>query len=111
MRHPIIVVVGIIKKQNKDLLTKRHDPKRPFVHNTWEFPGGGLNFGELVEKCLRREIREELDVDIEIINLILDIYEKYIPKENWLGIVLGFLCKLNNADEKIKLNYEAREYS
>jgi 8-oxo-dGTP pyrophosphatase MutT (NUDIX family) len=34
----------------------------------WEFPGGGLDFGENYKECLAREIREEMGLDVISIN-------------------------------------------
>lgn len=106
-----VVVVAIIKNRNKYLLTKRNDPKRPIVHQSWQFPGGGLKFGETLEQCLHRETKEEIGVDVKIVKLAPFLHEKAIKKEGWHGVAIGFLCKLKKQNPKIKLNHEATEYS
>ena len=58
------VVAAVIRKEGKILITQRPDD----VHlaKLWEFPGGKVEAGESLQSALRREIREELRVDIVV---------------------------------------------
>lgn len=70
MRNQIIVAalgLPISKDGKKILLTKRHAPGRPLEHDKWQIAGGGMNFGETLEACVKREIFEELHVKCQII--------------------------------------------
>ncbi|MEH6855298.1 8-oxo-dGTP diphosphatase MutT [Priestia megaterium] len=58
------VVAAIIKEKDQILIAQRHS-KDPLA-GKWEFPGGKLETGETPEECLVREIREELQVEVEI---------------------------------------------
>ena len=63
LRHPVDVAVGVlINPQGEFLLTSR--PEGKVYAGYWEFPGGKLEAGETVEVALRRELIEELGIEI-----------------------------------------------
>ena len=88
MSHPILVTAAIIKKDGKFLLTQR--PKD--IHNSlrWEFPGGKVDFGEDLRKCLEREINEELGIEIKA-NEILE-YSSHVYHGKKHIVLVGFHC-------------------
>jgi len=58
------VTAGIIWKDRRLLIARRRPDD--LLGGLWEFPGGKREDGESLEECLRREIREELDIAIRI---------------------------------------------
>ena len=70
----INVVAAVIRNQDKVFATARGygDYK-----GQWEFPGGKIEPGETSQKALIREIKEELDTDIEVGDLIETIEYDY----------------------------------
>ena len=85
----IEVSAALIFHQGRLLITQRH----PDAHlgGLWEFPGGKREAGETFEACLRREIREELGVDIAVDALFEDITHVYPEKTVHLKF---FNCRL-----------------
>jgi len=62
-RVPVDVAVGVlIDRDGQFLLTSR--PEGKVYAGYWEFPGGKLEAGESVEEALRRELHEELGIEI-----------------------------------------------
>jgi 8-oxo-dGTP diphosphatase len=59
----IVVAAAIIERDSRFLITKR----QPGVHleGYWEFPGGKCEPGETLAACVVRELREELDVEVQ----------------------------------------------
>ncbi|MEO0407894.1 MAG: 8-oxo-dGTP diphosphatase MutT, partial [Cyanobacteria bacterium P01_A01_bin.135] len=55
------------------------DRRRPegLLGGLWEFPGGKLEAGETVADCIRREIREELDIDVAVGDHLITINHAY----------------------------------
>jgi ADP-ribose pyrophosphatase YjhB (NUDIX family) len=58
-----IRVYGILIGENKQVLVSDE-----FIRGDYytKFPGGGLEFGEGTRDCLKREFREEMDLDIRV---------------------------------------------
>ena len=62
-RTPVDVAVGVlIDGAGRFLMTSR--PTGKVYADHWEFPGGKLESGETVAQALRRELNEELGIDI-----------------------------------------------
>ena len=73
---PVLQVVGaaIIDNEGKVLCAQRgYGP----LMGKWEFPGGKIEQGESDRDALKREIKEELDIDIEVYDLIDESYNEY----------------------------------
>ena len=64
----INVVAAAIEKDGKFFCAQR--PEGKSLGGFWEFPGGKLENGESPEQALIREIKEELNSDIEIISYV-----------------------------------------
>lgn len=64
MRHFNVRVYGILMNDNSVLVSDE------FIkgHRITKFPGGGLEFGEGTLECVVREFKEEMDLEIEVID-------------------------------------------
>ncbi|MGH7492145.1 MAG: NUDIX hydrolase [bacterium] len=79
---------AIIHRRNEILFVQR--AHEPFKHY-WDFPGGFLEAGESPEAGLRREVREELQIEINILRLWNAYPDTYGP-ENTPVVVLYYYC-------------------
>ena len=81
------VVAAIIKKDNLYLIAQRN--KNKYMGLTWEFPGGKVEPNENFHEALSREIQEELNIQINVLEKITE--EKY--KDDEIDIILHYyLC-------------------
>jgi 8-oxo-dGTP diphosphatase len=65
----IDVVAGLIFHQGRVLVCQRKLQSSSFALK-WEFPGGKMEPGEEPESALRRELKEELDIEVGLVNEI-----------------------------------------
>jgi 8-oxo-dGTP diphosphatase len=86
----ITVVAAIIFEVDKYLCLQRNFSKYPYISYKYEFPGGKIESGETMVDALKREIMEELTLDIEVIEEYLKVEHKYPDFEI---IMHSFLCK------------------
>ena len=95
----IYVVAGIIEHENKILCMQRDIGKFEYVSLKWEFPGGKIEEGETKEIALKRELQEEMELDVEIIEHFCDIRHVYPD------FILNMYCyKCTTNDLEFKLN-------
>ena len=64
------VVAAVIKRGDKYLCMQRCRSKYDYISERWEFPGGKVEEGEDDREALKREIKEEMDWDINVEELI-----------------------------------------
>ncbi len=57
--YQLTVVIGLMERENKILIVRRHDPEHVQWHHRWEFPGGKIELHETPVDALRREVKEE----------------------------------------------------
>ncbi|MCI8352825.1 MAG: NUDIX domain-containing protein [Clostridia bacterium] len=88
---------SIINDKNELLLQKRNkSPEKGY----WSIPGGKVEMFETFHEAVKREIKEEISVEIEIIDL-LGICDHIISDEKSHWISPSFLCKIIKGEPKI----------
>lgn len=96
-----IRIYGLLIEQNRLLITKEL-----FVDELiYKFPGGGLEFGEGLHDCLIREFKEELNLDIEVVQHIFtqdDFIQSAVNPDDQV-LMIYYQVKAKNFEEfKVK---------
>lgn len=68
--------VAVIWNEQRQILIDRRRPGGS-MGGLWEFPGGKIEFGETVEECIKREILEELGIEIVVGDRLITINHTY----------------------------------
>ena len=92
VRNSVEVSAGLVFRSGQLLITQRLDGSH--LAGLWEFPGGKREPGESFEECLRRELQEELGVDVRVHEEIERITHDYPEKSVHLRF---FRCELADA--------------
>ncbi|MBU5352766.1 NUDIX domain-containing protein [Paenibacillus barcinonensis] len=90
---PLILVrpsVLIVNDQREVLLVKYRD-------HTWGVPGGMMELGESVEECARREVREEIGIELKQLQLYgvfsgEQLYTQLKNGDQYYNVVIGYIC-------------------
>jgi len=92
--QPIVGVGAVILQEGKILLAKRgSEPGK----GKWSIPGGLVELGETVAKAVVREVKEETNLDVEVLRLI-DAVDNIIRDPNrklqYHFVILDYFTKL-----------------
>ena len=69
------VVAAVVEQHGSFLVTRRQAGVH--LEGLWEFPGGKIDPAETHEQALRRELKEELDVDADVDELVFQTSHAY----------------------------------
>ena len=92
--HPITAVSGaVFNHEGRILLARRANPP---ARGKWSFPGGVVRLGESQEEALKREIREECGLEVEV-GPVVSVTSKIVPNDKgeiqYHYVLLDFLCR------------------
>ncbi|ODN41206.1 NUDIX hydrolase [Piscirickettsia litoralis] len=86
------------------------DGKIPLLKNErdeFELPGGKLELDEQPNVCVGREIKEELNIDVEVIGII-DSWLYHIDGDTHV-LIVTYACRTNNKTSDLKYSSEHKE--
>lgn len=98
----IEVVAAIIKKEDKIFITRRSYGE---FKDMWEFPGGKIEAGESKEDALIREIKEELELDINNLEYLTTVDYDY-PKFHLT--MHCFICEICGGNLNLNAHNDAK---
>jgi len=95
-----ISIKAIIIDNNRVLCLKNE-------RNEWDFPGGKINFSEDVEESLRREVKEETNLNIKNLNILKPLNLNF----NDVSVFVLLYKAEISCDFPILISYEHSEYN
>lgn len=97
-----ITVCAFIYHNNRLLIAKRAKAKT-FLPDKYELLGGHVDFGESLQDCLVRELKEELQIDIVVEELYYAF--TYVSNHNTKhSVEVDFLSYMKNHQQQIQIN-------
>ncbi|MFP6812122.1 MAG: (deoxy)nucleoside triphosphate pyrophosphohydrolase [Moraxella sp.] len=92
------VVAAIIYHESKFLCAQRSESKHNYLSKKFEFPGGKVEEGESLTQALKREIHEELNLNIRILSKYDSLNYSY---PDFSVFITFFLCEIESLDNLI----------
>jgi len=84
---------AIFNDSSKILLTRRNHPSNLQIHNHWQLPGGGIDFGEHPKTSVLREIFEETNLKIKLLTDQPHIYSHVFQGTQVHVVLFVYLAK------------------
>ncbi len=104
-----VVVYGyILNKEGKLLIAQR--ALGDTMPGMWEIPGGNLDFDEQIEAGIKREVKEECGIEIEIQHPIFAAASLSTRVPNRQTVRIAYLCKTVAEDPEIVLSADHQDY-
>lgn len=96
------VALALIEKEGKFLLINR---QKPHLKLSWAFPGGMIEDGESEEKAVIREVKEEVNMDVQVVKKLLS--RKH--PNTFVELVYFHCVPTSDSEPKVMEDYEIKE--
>ncbi len=102
----LVGIKAFVKNKNDEILVLKRTSTAPSNPNTWDLPGGLLDFGETPSEAIKREIFEESSLKINDVKIHSETLfkRKEIPT-----VVIFYECETINSEE-VKTSFEHSEF-
>lgn len=100
-----LTVRGIIKNDNDEILIVKRHPKSKTDPEMWELPGGKVESGEFFTDALIREIKEEVNLDVNVGDFAEAIQNDYSHKRT-----IQIMMYLDVIEGEVKISEEHTEW-
>ncbi len=90
--RPVVGVGGVVVQDGRALIVKRaHDPRK----GEWSLPGGIVELGESLVDAVRREIKEETGLDVEV-GEVVEVFDRVHRLEDRIRyhfVIVDYVCR------------------
>ena len=105
MEEIVVVVKGILLKNNKILIVKRSENDVTGA-GTWETIGGKIMFGETLVDSLQREFKEEVGIEVYPVKILYST--TFLTSATRQVVLIAYLCE--SKSEEVTLSSEHSDY-
>jgi 8-oxo-dGTP diphosphatase len=99
------VTAAVIVRDDKILCVQRGENKLSYISRKWEFPGGKVETGESLEDTIRREILEELNLEISVREFFIQVNHQYPDFELKMDT---FICEIDSGEPQLTEHIDFR---
>jgi 8-oxo-dGTP diphosphatase len=92
------VTAAVIVNDGKILCVQRGENKLSYISKKWEFPGGKVEVGEALEDTIKREIAEELHLQISVREFLIQVNHEYPDFKLKMDT---FICEIIDGELKL----------
>lgn len=93
------VVCAVVLHEGKVLCVQKGRTRYDYISFKWEFPGGKVEVGESPSEAIKRELLEELSLEVRILRRLGESDYSYPDFDITLE---AFLCETDNCDYRLK---------
>ena len=108
--HPYVGVDAIILNDKGEILLEKRAQGMSTFPGYWAIPGGWMEWGETVEQAVKREVQEELGIEVEVVKFIGKYFDtNTFPIKKYSRVALPHICKIVSGEPTAYQKEEVEE--